>query len=87
MLGVQWTRGKPKARGGIIGIEGGVGSHFQRINAGMTYRAGEAFTYLTFDPWLFVGGTLGVGYGTESGAQPVIGIWEGMPVYATKFEH
>lgn len=38
------------------------------------------FAYAELDAWLFVGGTLGVGYGGRSGWQPVLGIWEALPL-------
>ena len=65
----------------IYGIEGGAGLGPERINAGVTRRLDETFVYLELDPWLYVGGTLGVGAVAETGrVHPVLGIWEGIPI-------
>jgi hypothetical protein len=78
VLGIYWGRGKPAAA--LLGVEGGVGCGPERINAGVTNRGGEAFAYLELDPWLYVGASLGVGYGFDTGWHGLVGVWEGVPI-------
>jgi len=63
----------------LLGFEGGVGAGPERVNVGGTARAGEHFFYVELDPWLYVGGSLGVGVGGSSGVHPVLGVWDGFP--------
>jgi hypothetical protein len=77
VLGVAF--GGEKEGHGLIGIEGGVGAGPERLNLGTQYRDGETFTYVELDPWFWVGGSLGVGYGTRTGGHGILGLWEGVP--------
>jgi hypothetical protein len=65
---------------GVIGVEGGVGTGPERINLGFEHRAGKTLGYIEVDPWLFIGGTLGFGIDSDGDTQPVIGLWEGVPL-------
>jgi hypothetical protein len=67
---------------GLIGVEGGVGFGPERFNVGAVRRDAETFVYGELDPWWFVGASLGFGYGTTRGAEPVVGVWEGLPMFA-----
>lgn len=79
VLGVAFGGG---SSGGtvVVGLEGGVGCGPERLNLGFEHRAGKGFGYIELDPWLFAGGSLGLGVDTDGAIQPVIGVWEGMPV-------
>ena len=63
-----------------LGVEGGVGYGPERINMGFTHRLWKTFYYVELDPWLYVGGTLGVGIDSDGDPHPVIGAWEGIPL-------
>ncbi len=76
LLGVSWGGKHVRQPSLLIGLEGGTSLHpFLPVNAGVSYRRHEAFLYGELDPWLYLGATIGVGYGTTSGAQPVLGVW------------
>lgn len=75
------------AKGAVLGVEGGVGVFPVRVNVGIQRRlAGpreddprpETFLYAEVDPWFIIGGTLGLGAGSVTGGQPVVGLWEGI---------
>jgi hypothetical protein len=73
---------------GIIGLEGGYGIGPERVNGGGEWRDGVGFFYLQLDPWLYVGGTLGVGVDARGEAHGVLGVWEGSPVvYPSSCDH
>jgi hypothetical protein len=78
VLGIFWGKGKP--RGALLGVEGGFGCGPERINAGVTNRGDEPFAYLELDPWLYIGASLGVGYGFDTGWSGIVGVWEGIPI-------
>jgi hypothetical protein len=83
------TRGSRLA----FGLEGGAGlmpSHFPqagsgalngtaRLNIGFERSGDRLLAYIELDPWLLVGGTLGVGL-DDHGVVPVVGAWEGVPL-------
>ncbi|HUS31777.1 MAG TPA: hypothetical protein VMZ53_24915 [Kofleriaceae bacterium] len=77
-VGIAWGHGH--TRHFSLGFEAGVGYMVERANVGIVRRADESLVYITLDPWLFVGATLGAGYGTESGFTPILGVWEGAPL-------
>jgi len=77
VLGFAFGHGRST---GLVGIEGGGGIGPERANVGLTYRLHETFVYAELDPWWMVGASAGLGYGTVSGLQPVVGIWEGLPI-------
>jgi len=59
-------------------------AHF---NVGMSWRPGalgtdpsERVTYLAWEPWLLVGGTLGLAHSSADGKlRPLLGVWEAIP--------
>jgi hypothetical protein len=65
---------------GVFGVEGGVGAGPERLNLGFEHRDDKVLGYVELDPWLLVGGTLGFGVDSEGDVQPVLGIWEGLPI-------
>lgn len=80
VLGIR-LGGPAEGSRAIYGIEGGVGLGPERANVGFTRRLDETFVYAELDPWLYVGGTLGVGAVAETGQIfPVLGVWEGIPL-------
>jgi len=66
--------------GGLIGLEAGAGWGPERINIGIEQRDDESFSYVELDPWYVVGASVGVGVASETGTQPVLGLWEGIPL-------
>lgn len=80
IIGVKF--GGPPGPRGVFGIEGGVGLGPERVNVGFEHRAGKGFGYIELDPWLLIGASLGVGLETDGTIQPVLGLWEGVPVVA-----
>jgi hypothetical protein len=55
------------------------------VNLGFEHRAGVGFAYAELDPWLLVGGTLGLGIDTDGQMHGVYGAWEGFPLYYPGF--
>src|SRR5262249_41538110 len=53
----------------------------ERLTIGAERRGGKLFGYLELDPWLYVGGTVGFGYDQDGELEPVLGLWEGVPVH------
>src|SRR5262245_1727189 len=51
----------PSGGVGVIGVEGGFGWGPERINLGFVSRADRELYYVELDPWLWVGGSLGIG--------------------------
>jgi hypothetical protein len=89
LLGFSWskstdaerpTHGGYRSAKGFVGLEAGVGLWMERLNVGISNRAGEVFSYVELDPWLYLGASFGYGYGSETGPHPIIGIWEGVPI-------
>jgi hypothetical protein len=78
LLGVR-IGGREGTRG-VVGVEGGVGYGVLRVNAGYEHRADRGFAYVELDPWFVVGATFGLGIDTEGEMQPVVGLWEGLPI-------
>jgi len=79
VIGVSWGQGN-KAHP-TLGLEGGIGLHeLAYLNAGITGGDDEVFSYVELDGWYAVGATVGVGHGTERGVQPVLGVWEALPM-------
>ncbi len=64
----------------MFGIEGGLGFGPERVNVGIEHRSGTSFSYIELDPWFLVGGSLGVGVDGQGAVQPVLGVWEGVPL-------
>jgi hypothetical protein len=81
VLGVAFRDQRPSV---LVGVEGGVGVGPERVNLGFTHRADEVFVYGELDPWLLVGASIGAGYGTTGGPQPVVGFWVGMPYFSNE---
>src|SRR6476659_7343564 len=67
--------------GGVIGIEGGGGYGRERFNLGFEHRGNTEMGYIEVDPWYIVGGTFGFGVQNDGKVQPVLGVWEGLPVH------
>lgn len=72
--------GGPAGSRAILGIEGGGGWRFARVNLGFTRRLGKTFGYIELDPWFIVGVSVGAGVDSDGKGHPVLGVWEGMPV-------
>lgn len=72
--------GGPAGSVGVFGIEGGVGNGPERLNLGFEHRADKMFGYIELDPWLVLGASLGVGVDSDGNPQPVLGLWEGVPL-------
>ena len=67
--------------GAVFGIEGGAGVGPERVNLGYSHRQDKGLFYIELDPWLYVGGTLGIGVEDDGKTfHPVLGVWEGYPV-------
>lgn len=64
----------------LIGIEGGVGFGPERLNVGLEHRDGKLFGYVEADPWLILGGSLGVGLDSDRVISPILGVWEGLEI-------
>lgn len=78
---VGWTWGGGARPQGLVGVEAGLGFNLLLYaNAGLTLRNDEVFAYAELDGWLLIGATAGFGYGTKSEWQPVLGVWEALPV-------
>ena len=64
-----------------------VASLLARFDVGMSWRPGapgkderEWLTYAAWEPWLLLGGTLGVAHASRDGSlHPLVGAWEGIP--------
>jgi len=69
--------------GGMVGIEGGGGWGPERFNLGFEHRGNIEMGYLEVDPWYIVGGTFGFGVQSDGKPQPVLGAWEGLPLYSS----
>lgn len=61
-----------------------IGAALTHFNVGMSWRprdsgpARERLTYVAWEPWFLVGGTLGLAHSTATGGlQPWLGLWEG----------
>ena len=70
----------PSGNVGLIGVEGGVGWGPERINLGFVHRADRELYYVELDPWLWVGGSFGVGIDSAGESHGIIGLWEGIPL-------
>jgi len=68
---------------GVFGVEGGVGAGPERLNLGFEHRDDKVLGYIELDPWYLVGGSLGVGVDSDGEVQPVLGLWEGLPLKDT----
>jgi hypothetical protein len=64
----------------LIGFEGGIGHGAERFNLGFEHRADKELYYAELDPWFVVGGSFGVGVDSDRTLQPIIGLWEGVPI-------
>jgi len=84
VFGIQLTGPGPK--GGVLGVEGGIGWGPERFNLGFEHRAGRELYYVEIDPWLYIGGSFGLGVDSEGESHGIIGMWEGLPV-AGEFLH
>ena len=69
-------------KGGLVlGFEGGGGYGPERFNLGFEHRPDNtSMGYIEVDPWYIVGGTLGFGVQDNGKVQPVLGLWEGLPL-------
>ena len=74
-----WSWGRTS--GPAWGWEGGAGLGAERLNIGQVFSEAERLSsYVVLEPYtLYVGGTLGLGYGRD-GVAPVFGVWEGAPL-------
>ncbi len=65
-----------------VGIEGGIGRGPERLNGGYEWRSGPegGLAYIQLDPWVFVGGTLGLGVDGRGDLHGILGLWEGLPL-------
>jgi hypothetical protein len=89
--GRGWSAGWEAGGGPMTTFKGGdptpsTPSLLARANVGMSWRpplAGgdthERVTYVVWEPWLFLGGTLGIRTSSSDGVHPVFGLWEGVP--------
>lgn len=79
LIGLRLS-GPSEGHHGVIGLEGGVGWGPERINLGFEHRDDLDLYYLEFDPWIWVGGSLG--FGVDGAGQPhgIVGLWEGFPI-------
>jgi len=97
--GRGWSAGW-EAGGGPMNTSSGGGdpvlstaSLLTRFNGGMSWRpplAGggtrERVTYLAWEPWLALGGTLGVRTSSTEGVHSLLGLWEGVPFVLGAFK-
>jgi len=65
---------------GVFGVEGGVGAGPERLNLGFEHRDDKVLGYIELDPWFLVGASLGFGIDSNGDPQPVLGVWEGLPI-------
>ena len=65
---------------GVFGFEGGGGFGPERLNLGFERRDDKLLGYVELDPWFLVGASLGFGIDSDGQPQPVLGVWEGLPV-------
>ncbi len=72
--------GGPRGSRLIAGVEVGAGLGPERVNVGITRRRSKKFVYAALDPWLWLGGSLGVGVDSDGEPHGVIGVWEGGPL-------
>lgn len=70
----------PDGDAGVYGVEGGLGIGPERFNVGFVHRADRELYYVEFDPWLWVGGSLGLGVDSAGEPHGIVGLWEGFPV-------
>jgi hypothetical protein len=77
---IGYRVGGPDGSRAIYGVEGGFGVGPERLNLGLETRNHVTFAYIEIDPWFVVGGSLGVGADSEGAVQPVLGLWEGLPI-------
>jgi hypothetical protein len=81
VIGVQIS-----GRGGVVlGIEGGGGYGPERFNLGFEHRYAVdhgtvEMGYIEVDPWYILGGTAGIGVQSDGKVEPVLGVWEGLPL-------
>jgi hypothetical protein len=77
-------------RGLSYGWEAGGGFAFLHGNVGQVIRpeakptapapSNEWVSYVVAEPWLYVGGTLGLAYSEQTGPGVAVGAWEGVPL-------
>jgi len=97
--GRGWSAGWEAGGGPMTTTTGGgdpvvsTASLLARASVGMSWRpplAGgdtrERVTYAAWEPWLLVGGTLGVRTSSSDGVHPVFGLWEGLPFVLGAFK-
>lgn len=78
VIGLAWT--SHTGWTGLFGVEGGGGVGPERLNVGFVDRSHKLAGYLELDPWLLVGGSLGLAIDEDAEPHLVLGIWEGLPV-------
>lgn len=78
VLGIRLSG--PDGDRGVIGLEGGFGWGPERINLGFVHRADRELYYVELDPWLWVGGSFGLGVDSAGESHGIIGLWEGIPI-------
>ena len=86
--GIGPTVGYAFGHGPTLGVEGGAGWEsdkdplFLNGNVGFSYRFegddGDLVGYAVFEPWSYVGLTVGGAMGSRSGAEGVVGVWDGV---------
>jgi len=97
--GRGWSAGWEAGGGPMTTTSGGgdpvvsTASLLARASVGTSWRpplAGgdtrERVTYAAWEPWLLVGGTLGVLTSSSDGVHPVFGLWEGLPFVLGAFK-
>jgi hypothetical protein len=72
--------GGPPGDRTVLGVEGGFGLLFERFNFGFEHRLNHELYYAEFDPWYWVGGSLGLGLDSRGDVQGIFGMWEGVPL-------
>jgi hypothetical protein len=85
VLGIRLSG--PDGDHGVIGLEGGVGWGPERINLGFVHRADRELYYVELDPWLWVGGSFGLGVDSAGEPHGIIGLWEGIPIAGEALHH
>jgi len=97
--GRGWSAGWEAGGGPMTTSDGGgdpaisPASLLARFNVGMSWRpplaagnARERVTYAVWEPWLLVGGTLGVRTSSSDGPHAVLGLWEAVPYVVGAFK-